>query len=121
MNLQSLFHFFEGLHALALDGVAYHIQLVRNLSICHVQEVGQQENVTLFTRQFGQCLSQAIIVYGDGIALHIELRIVGRILIQYVSPIDLLLGQLRKGYLMLRTPCNMLRIITCFFAYRRNT
>lgn len=66
--------------------------------------------------KFGQCLSQTVIVYGDGITLHIKLCIVGWMLVQYVSPINLFLGQLRKGYLMLRTPCNMLRIIAGFFA-----
>ena len=59
-------------------------------------------------------MGQAVIVYDDGKAMNVEQRIVGRVLVQRIGAFDLFLRQLRKGYLMLRKPRNMLCIITGF-------
>lgn len=59
-------------------------------------------------------MGQAVIMYDDGKAMNVEQRTVGWVLVQCVGSVDLFLRQLRKGYLMLRKPCNMLCIIAGF-------
>ena len=74
-----------------MHGAAYHVQLVRNFLIGHIKEIRKQNNVTLIIRQHRQGVGEIFVFDCHIIALHMKMRLLGRILVQHIHLALLLL------------------------------
>ena len=74
-----------------MHGAAHHVQLVRNFLIGHIKEMHKQNNITLIVRQHRQGVGEIFVFDCHIIALHVKMRLLGRVLVQHIHLALLLL------------------------------